>query len=124
MPKLVHVTPKYRLHKASGQAVVTLDGVDHYLGPWKSKASVAEYDRLTGEWLANGRRLSAAQSDLTVLELCNAYRKFADVYYVKDGRPTGAIFGIRVAMRWLRQRWRTTSSRHSGARTWQRSPGT
>ena len=27
-------TPSYRLHKPSGQAVVTLDGRDHYLGPW------------------------------------------------------------------------------------------
>jgi hypothetical protein len=25
--------PKYRKHKASGQAVVTLAGRDHYLGP-------------------------------------------------------------------------------------------
>ena len=35
--------PKYRRHKPSGQAVVTLSGRDHYLGPWKSKASRAEY---------------------------------------------------------------------------------
>jgi hypothetical protein len=55
MPKLLHVTPKYRHHRPSGQAVVTLDGIDHYLGPWQSKASKEEYDRLTGEWLANGR---------------------------------------------------------------------
>ncbi len=51
MPKLLHVAPKYSHHKASGQAVVKLNGVDHYLGPWKSKASIAEYDRLTGEWM-------------------------------------------------------------------------
>ncbi len=59
MPKLKHVSPKYRLHRASGQAVVTLNGHDHYLGPWKSKASEVEYDRLVGEWLAAGRRLPA-----------------------------------------------------------------
>lgn len=49
------LTPKYRKHKASGQALVTIAGRDHYLGPWKSKASRAEYDRLIGEWLAAGR---------------------------------------------------------------------
>ena len=38
MPKLVHATPKYRRHKASGNAVVTLDGQDHYLGRYGSKA--------------------------------------------------------------------------------------
>lgn len=49
--------PSYRRHKHSGQAVVTLDGRDFYLGPWRSKVSRTEYDRLIGEWLANGRRL-------------------------------------------------------------------
>jgi integrase len=36
--------------------VVTLNGVDHYLGPWNSPESKAEYDRITSEWLALGRR--------------------------------------------------------------------
>ena len=31
--------PKYRKHKASGQAIVTLNGVDFYLGPYGSAAS-------------------------------------------------------------------------------------
>ena len=60
MPYLAHATPRYRLHRASGQAVVTLAGVDHYLGPWKSKASRIEYDRLVGEWLTAGRPLRTA----------------------------------------------------------------
>ena len=55
MPRLTAATPKYRHHRASGQAVVTIAGKDHYLGPWKSKASTVEYDRLIGEWLAAGR---------------------------------------------------------------------
>ena len=44
--------PKYRRHKPTGQAVVTLNGKDHYLGKWNTKASRAEYRRLVGEWLA------------------------------------------------------------------------
>jgi integrase len=51
--------PSYRRHRASGQAVVTLNGVDFYLGPWNSPQSKAEYDRVTAEWLARGRRLPA-----------------------------------------------------------------
>jgi hypothetical protein len=31
--------PKYRRHKPSGQAVVTLSGKDFYLGKWNTKAS-------------------------------------------------------------------------------------
>jgi hypothetical protein len=52
--------PSYRLHKPSGQAVVTLSGKDFYLGPWKSAASREAYDRLLAEWISNGRRLPQA----------------------------------------------------------------
>lgn len=63
MPRLVHATPKYRLHRASGQAVVSIEGRDFYLGPWKSTASLVEYDRLVAEWLANNRQLPVADDD-------------------------------------------------------------
>ncbi len=48
--------PSYRLHKASGQAVVTINDRDHYLGRYGSATSRPAYDRLIGEWLANGRQ--------------------------------------------------------------------
>ena len=54
MPRLAHALPKYRKHRGSGQAVVTLNGREFYLGPHGTKASKIEYDRLIGEWLANG----------------------------------------------------------------------
>jgi hypothetical protein len=50
-------TLAYRLHKSTGQAVVTLDGKDFYLGKHNADASRAEDDRLVSEWLSNGRRL-------------------------------------------------------------------
>jgi hypothetical protein len=58
MPRLTNSNPSYRKHKASGQALVTIGGQDMYLGPHGTKTSKSEYDRLIGEWLANGRRLS------------------------------------------------------------------
>src|SRR5271157_4571122 len=78
-------TPAYRHHKPSGQAVVTLDGRDIYLGRYGSPESRAEFDRLLAEWLSNGRRLPAPAcgSDLTVNELASAYLDHADSYYVK-----------------------------------------
>ena len=39
MPRLTRANPKYRKHRASGQAVVTLDGRDRYLGPHGTNAS-------------------------------------------------------------------------------------
>jgi hypothetical protein len=71
--------PSYRLHKQSGQAVVTLtDGAgrrrDTYLGRYGSAESRAEYARVIAEWEASGRRLTpppkaqgkaAARADLS-----------------------------------------------------------
>ncbi len=90
MPRLTRSVPKYRKHRASGQAVVTLDGKDHYLGPHGTKTSRLEYDRLVGEWQLNGRTLKAdsTKPDITVVELLAAYIKFARTYYVKSGKPT------------------------------------
>jgi len=55
--------PQYRPHKPSGQAVVTLDGRDVYLGKHGSPAGLAEYDRRVAEWLVNGRRLPASAAE-------------------------------------------------------------
>ena len=49
--------PAYRLYKRTGQAVVTLNGQDHYLGLHGTALSRKAYDVLVGEWLANGRRM-------------------------------------------------------------------
>ena len=38
--------PSYRHHKPTGQAVVTVDGHDIYLGKYRTNESRAEYDRL------------------------------------------------------------------------------
>jgi integrase len=83
MPRLVRTLPQYRKHRASGQAVVTLNGRDHYLGPHGTKASRVEYDRLVIEYLSSGRSPSfgAAQHDLTVVELAAEYLQHAKAYY-------------------------------------------
>lgn len=71
-----HRTPSYRLHKPTGQAVVTLNGRDRYLGKHGIPESRAEYDRLIAEWLSNGRELAStgdrSVSELMVLHLRHA----------------------------------------------------
>lgn len=95
-------TPSYRHHRPSGQAVVTLDGRDFYLGPHGSAESHAEYNRLLGEWLANGRRLPAV-SDTTITELVPPYIRHCEQYYVKNGRMTNQVTLIRLAVGVLRR---------------------
>jgi integrase len=88
--------PTYRLHKASGQAIVTLtdasSGVrkDKLLGPHNTTASRIEYARVIGEWEARGRRLdTAGPSDLTVAELLDRFMVHAESYYGKDSKEYG-----------------------------------
>ena len=96
--------PKYRKHRASGQAIVTLSGKDFYLGPHGTKASKTEYDRLIGEWLANGRQLPSSSDDqsITVVELIAQYWRHCKTYYVKNGKPTDEQVGVRAAMKHLK----------------------
>jgi integrase len=107
MPRLVAATPKYRRHKSSGQAVVTVAGKDHYLGPYKSKASKVEYDRVIGEWLAAGRPVAPVGQphQLTVLEIAAAFWRYAKAHYRKNGRATGTAENYRTPLSLLRQRY-------------------
>jgi len=58
MPKLNARLPKYRLHRHSGQAVLTLHGKDHYVGAHGRDASRAEYDRVFAEWRGDEVRVA------------------------------------------------------------------
>jgi integrase len=118
MPRLaVHQNPKLRRHAASGQAVVTLSGHDHYLGKWppgQKDAPLdarAAYDRVVAEWRANGRlpvAASPAVRGLTVGELIVRYWPFVERHYRRpDGTPTGEADNIRLALRPLRQLYET-----------------
>jgi integrase len=114
MPRLTKALPKYRKHRASGQAIVTLNGVDFYLGPHGTKASKIEYDRIVGEWLENGRRLPAAKDEMTIVELTARYWKFAKQHYVKNGKPTGEQPGIKAAIKPLKDVYGHTNASDFG----------
>jgi len=106
MSKRSQRTPSYCLHKASGQAVVRIDGVDHYLGKYGTAESRAEYDRLIAEWLGNGRRLAAptAADGLTVAELILVYWQWAERYYRDEhGEPGQELDNVRTALKALRR---------------------
>jgi hypothetical protein len=57
--------PRYRLHKSTGQAIVTIDGKDIYLGKHRSAASREAYRRIVGEWMQHGGH-SLARSDTSL----------------------------------------------------------
>jgi hypothetical protein len=75
------------------------------LGPYGTKASRLEYDRLITEWLAAGRPAvsDTACHDLTIAEICHRYWQFAKQHYRKNGKGTSEQDNIRYALRPLRQ---------------------
>jgi len=97
--------PSYRLHKASGQAVVTIDRHDRYLGVHGTPESRLRYERLITAWM-QGEPAPARESessDITVAEVCVQYLRWAEVYYVKDGKPTTELGNVKRAIKALRE---------------------
>ena len=99
MPRLTQQVPKYRKHKASGQAVVTLSGRQFYLGPYGTRASHREYDRLVTEWLANGRTTCNKTDVLTFNEVAVRFWRHAKGYYLKNGNPTSEQGEYRLSLK-------------------------
>ncbi len=99
--------PKYRRHKPTGQAVVTLGGRDHYLGRHGTAASREKYARLVAEWLERGRQVPApaaeaagvAAGPTTVNEVILAYLRHCLDYYKDSPAERDRV---RLAMRPLR----------------------
>ncbi len=107
MPRLSRTVPRYRKHRASGQALVVLCGQCYYLGPYGTKTSKLEYDRLIAEWLARGRRPLAdpveESTGITIVELIARYKRYADGYYRKDGSVTSEVASILSAAKVLKE---------------------
>jgi len=110
MPKLKeNQVPSYRLHKHFGQAIVTLSGKDHLLGEYGSDASREKYDRLIGEWLANGRRADYRNVEgVTVSRVIAEFWAHAKCYYASSDPNRGGVRGseadnFRVALIPLRR---------------------
>ena len=78
-------TPAYCLHKATGQAVVRIDGRDCYLGTYGTEVSRQRYNQLISEWYANAQTLPprrGVQDDkLSVAEMVVKYWTWAEGYY-------------------------------------------
>jgi integrase len=95
--------PKLRMHRSSGQGVVTLSGHDHYLGGFGTAACRQKYDELIGRWVAGGRRALAAKvpGGTTVATLAAAYEGHILQAHAKRGKPSAYGLNCRRAMRAL-----------------------
>lgn len=92
--------PKYRHHKATGQAVVTLGGRDHYLGKHGTPESHVKYAAAISAWQM---QQTDAPKDLKVRQLTVLYWQYAQRYYVKDGEPTGHLHIVKNGLKYLNE---------------------
>jgi integrase len=108
-------TPKYRLHKATGQARVTLDGKTFYLGVFGTPESHEKYDRLIAEWLEGGRQASGSKTEegYKVNDLLLAFDKAHEGYY-HEGEQTSELKTIQDAVGPLRQLYGRTVAKDFG----------
>src|SRR5262249_49256863 len=83
--------PRYRLHRPTGQAVVTIDGHDHYLGRYGSPDSHTKNERLirarrrrqeqTPTQPAGSEPAPLVPEEATVNAVALSYIRFARGYY-------------------------------------------
>jgi len=125
MPRLLYQPPKYRLHKGTGQALVSLAGRKIYLGKYGSPQSHQRYEQAIAQWrkthATNGasgqvkaepellataatlRDKRLAGIPLSINELILVYRNHTHQYYRKHGKVTREAATIDEVLRFLRQ---------------------
>src|SRR5262245_71320 len=106
MPTRTRKIPSYRLHKPTGQAVVRLDGRDHYLGRHGTEASREKYRRVLAEWLAarapqpGSTAHPVGTRGLSIAELLLAFWHHAERHYrTPDGGPARELDNLRDSLR-------------------------
>lgn len=118
MPRPRNPIPTYRLHKSSGQAVVTVNVGDKrrdiLLGKYDTPESKTEYQRVLTD-LSAGRLFSGAPADLTINELLVKFIAWAtDYYHNPNGAHTSELGDIAHAVRPLRELFGHTPAREFG----------
>lgn len=111
--------PTYRRYKPKDLAVVRIDGRDIYLGKYGSTESRERYHRLLAEHLTAPAPYPPAPTAadapaLTINQLLNAYRQFAEGYYIRNDRPTKELADMKYAARPLRALYGSTLARDFG----------
>ncbi|MBI3817219.1 MAG: site-specific integrase [Planctomycetes bacterium] len=112
--------PKLGLHRATGQAIVRLNGKDHYLGDYAKEESRARYERLVAEWLNNGRRLPQAEptGDFTVADVVKGFLAWIDnEYRLPDGSVSREVLNVRLAMRGVYKLFRDLPAEEFGPKS-------
>ena len=97
MPRKKSIVPIPRLHKASGQAYICIDGKDVYLGKWKSPEAEQEYKRLVLEQHLTG---TLKKNEVVINVLIAKYLEFVETDFKSRWEQVdGRIKRVTVALR-------------------------
>jgi integrase len=124
MPRPRNQVPTYRLHKQSGQAIVTISSGstrrDVLLGRYGTPESRTEYQRVLAEINASGSAAVAIRTsgaDVTVNEVILAFMNWAGGYYRgPDGSATNEIAQLSRALSPLKELYGYVPAREFGPR--------
>lgn len=103
--------PAYRLHRSSGNAIVTLDGRDVYLGRHGTPESRRRYHDVLADWLAGTLPSTPTKPDpddiaFSVVELIDRFlHEYVLVEYMKHGRPTSEQATMKTALSVLKDHY-------------------
>jgi integrase len=123
MPRRPNPVPTYRLHKQSGQVIVTVRDAggrrrDILLGRQGTEQSKAEYRRILAELHAVGPTAAipaGTTPDLTVNELLVAFMRWALSHYRDPaGEPTTEVDEIRRSLTPVKELYGHTAAREFG----------
>ena len=100
MTKKASSVPPFRVHKATGQGYVNLDGRRVYLGRADTLEAKQRYARLLAEW-TNGTYGAAVPTDLSVAEMAARYWRTVEARYpakTATGKPAGEAWLFKSAI--------------------------
>jgi integrase len=118
MPR-IKSPPKYCLHRPSGQARVILNGKHVYLGKFGSTESKSAYARIVAERFSSQSPVTDLSqrhvaTGLSINEVLLRYWRFAETYYVKNGKPTKELASVRESLQHLRKPYGDTLASEFG----------
>ena len=107
--------PPLRIHKASGQGYVYLNGKRFYLGKRDKPETLQAYHRLIAEWASCGGQWAVDPECVTIKELIARFWVWAEQYYRKpDGTFTSELENYRQILRPLKALYADTNASRFG----------
>ena len=96
--------PPFKVHKATGQGYVTIDGRRRFLGRRDTEAAKRSYAWVIAEWTAGRGQPLNKPPDLTIVELTARFWRCAEAYSRgPDGTRTSTFHNYASALRHLRK---------------------